>query len=404
MILDRLDRLEKREAISVNDWYIRYGEDNGYEGLTDGLNEQNYYSCLNILSNSIAKLPLSIKQDTDLGEIDIKNHYLWDMLRLRANVNMNSFECIKALILMYKHYGCSGLYINRIGNKIEGLYPVRITNITIDNIGLIKSTKNNKILIDFRCGDVEDSCFDGDIIILRDNSLDGIKFNKTKSYIKDTLNSSIQAQKYQTDLFSNGLTSKAVVQITSDIKDEKELSKIQEKFQRLYSSKGRIFTVPAGFNISSLNLDLVQSQFAELRTMSKKDICNAIGIPFNLLENGFLTEQENISFLTNTLLPIIIQLEQELNYKLLNTAERKKGYKIQFNINSMLRTNAETQKNIICDYVKNGVYSLEYARKILGVYGDFKDETVSLPSGQVLLKDLINGNASWQKNKGGEEA
>lgn len=391
------DRLEKRSDDDLGKWTFSSLFEQGYDMVDT--KEQNYYTCLNILSNSIAKLPLSIKKDTDKGEIEAKEHYLWDILKLRMNPNMNSFECIKSLILLYKHYGCSGLYINRdVRGKIEGLYPVTINKITVDDMGLIKSNKNNKVLVDFSCIGKDGSCFDKDIIILKDNSFDGINTEATSKYIKTTLDTNIQAQNYQKDLFSNGLTSKAVIQLLSDIKDEKELRKTQEKFNRMYSNNGRIFTVPAGYQITPLNLDLVSSQFAELKTMGKKDIANSIGIPFNLLENGYLKEEENISFLTNTLLPILIQLEQEFNYKVLTSIDRQKGYKIKFNVNAMLRTDAETQKNIICDYVKNGIYSLQYARKLLGVYGDFDDEIVTLPSGQCLLSDLIKGNASWQKN------
>ncbi|MHB9909368.1 phage portal protein [Clostridium botulinum] len=395
MLLNR--NIEKRSTDDLSKYTWKELWERGYD-VTD-TKEQNYYTCLNILSNSIAKLPISIKKDTDKGEIEAKEHYMWDILKLRMNPNMNSFECIKSLILVYKHYGCSGLYINRdVRGKIEGLYPVQITKITVDDMGLIKSNKNNKVLVDFTCIGKDESCFDKDMIILKDNSFDGINTESTKKYIKTTIDTNVQAQNYQKDLFSNGLTSKAVIQLLSDIKDEKELRKTQEKFSRMYSNNGRIFTVPAGYQVTPLNLDLVSSQFAELKTMGKKDIANSIGVPFNLLENGYLKEEENISYLTNTLLPIIIQLEQEMNWKLLTGTDRKKGYRIKININSMLRTNAETQKNIICDYVKNGIYSLEYSRKLLGVYSDFDNETVTLPSGQVLLKDLINGNATWQKD------
>ncbi|NFL55714.1 phage portal protein [Clostridium botulinum] len=395
MLLNR--NIEKRSTDDLSKYTWKELWKRGYD--VTYTKEQNYYTCLNILSNSIAKLPISIKKDTDKGEIEAKEHYMWDILKLRMNPNMNSFECIKSLILLYKHYGCSGLYINRdVRGKIEGLYPVKITKITVDDMGLIKSNKNNKVLVDFTCIGKDESCFDKDIIILKDNSFDGINTESTKKYIKTTIDTNVQAQNYQKDLFSNGLTSKAVIQLLSDIKDEKELRKTQEKFSRMYSNNGRIFTVPAGYQVTPLNLDLVSSQFAELKTMGKKDIANSIGVPFNLLENGYLKEEENISYLTNTLLPIIIQLEQEMNWKLLTDTDRKKGYRIKININSMLRTNAETQKNIICDYVKNGIYSLEYSRKLLGVYSDFDNETVTLPSGQVLLKDLINGNATWQKD------
>ncbi|CDH89868.1 phage portal protein [Clostridium botulinum] len=394
---------EKRSSNGEGfDWtsWIR-GEDS--EG--NAINDNTYFTCINILSNSVAKLPIVLKQTTNNGEIEANKHYLYDFLRLRPNANMNATECLKATIMKYKHKGIAGIYIDRPnGNKILGLYPVSINNIIVDDAGLINSNKQNKVLVDFTCIDKQGSCFDKDIIILRDNSFNGIDTKSTKNYISDTINSSLKSQKYQLDLFSNGLTNKAVVQLTSDIKDEKDLLRIQERFKRLYSNKGRIFTVPAGYNVTPLNLSLVDSQFAQLKIQSRKDISSAVGVPYNLIEKGSLTEEENISYLTNTITPIILMLEQELDWKLLTPGERKQGYKIRFNVNSMLRTSPEKQKNILCDYIKNGVYTTNDVRQILGLEKIEGADEILYPSGQITLKNLVEGKASWQKDnkKGGE--
>lgn len=369
-------------------------------------NDSTYLKCINLYAENIAKLPIITKLNTDKGEIEDDTFYLHELLRLRPNPHMNAFECIKSLVATLKHYGSAGLYIdyNKKG-LVNALYPVKIETITVDNSGLINSTKKNKVLIDFKCGDVKGSCFDDKIIILRDNSVDGIKFKTTKSLIKDSIDTNIKAQKYQSDLFANGLTNKAVVQLTSDIKDEKDLRKIQDKFSRLYSSKGRIFTVPAGFNITPLNLSLADSQFAELKIIGKKEVSSAIGVPYSLIEKGTLNMEETIAFL-NSIIPVVTALEQELDWKLLSSTDRKKGYKIRFNVSAMLRTTPEQQSIIIDRYLRNGAYTLNDAKRILGIPLVEGGDVVTMPSGQITLENLINGNATWQKNstaKGGDD-
>lgn len=394
---------EKRSAVGENpfDWtaWIK-GEDSDI-----GNNDSAYSKCINLYADNIAKLPIVTKVKTEKGDIDAEDFYLYELLRLRPNENMNAFETIKALIMMTKHYGAAGLYIDyNDKGLVKALYPVRINQFIVDNAGLIKSNKTNKVLVDFTCGDVSGSCFDKDIIILRDNSIDGIKFKATKSYIKDSIETNVKAQKYQADLFSNGLTNKAVVQLTSDIKDDKELKKVQEKFNRLYSAKGRVFTVPAGFNISPLNLSLADSQFAELKVIGKKDITSAVGVPYSLIEKGSLSEEENIAFLSNAIIPFITALEQEMDWKLLTQRDRKKGYKIRFNVNAMLRTSPEKQSIILDRYVKDGIYTINDCKRILGVPLVEGGDVVTLPAGQITLENLIAGNATWQKDtvKGGD--
>lgn len=396
---------EQRNLTGENpfDWtaWIK-GEDQDFTG-----NDSTYSKCINLYADNIAKLPIVTKKSTKKGDIDADSFYLYELLRLRPNPSMNAFECIKALVAMNKHYGSAGLYIDYDKKGlVKGLYPVKINQFIVDNAGLIKSTKENKVLVDFTCGDVSGSCFEKDIIILRDNSINGINFKKTRSYIKDSIDTNIKAQKYQSQLFSNGLTNKIVVQLTSDIKEEKELKKVQSKFDRMYSNNGRVFTVPAGYNVSALNLSLADSQFAELKIIGKKDITSAIGVPYSLIEKGSLTEEETIAFLSNAIIPIITALEQEMDWKLLTDKERKAGYKIRFNVNAMLRTSPLTQSIIIDRYLKDGAYTVNDAKRILGVPLVDGGDIVTLPSGQITLNNLINGKATWQKNstKGGDDS
>ncbi len=389
---------EKRQSVADNsiDWTKwREGEDIEVRNT-----DITYFQCLNILSNNIAKLPIITKVSGKNGDEEAEDFYLYELLRLRPNDSMSSFEAIKALVLMSKHYGCAGLYIDRDKKGlVKGLYPVRINQFIVDNIGLIKSTKGNKVLVDYTCDSVSGICFEKDIIILRDNSINGIDFKSTSYYVKDSIESNVKAQKYQSLLFSNGLTNKIVVQLTSDIKDKSELKQTQKKFDKLYSSNGRVFTVPAGYNVSPLNLSLADSQFSELKIIGKKEVTSAVGVPYALIEKGTLTEEENIAFLSNAVIPIITTLEQEFDWKLLSQADRKRGYKIRFNVNAMLRTSPLTQSLIIDRYLKNGAYTLNDSKRILGVPLVEGGDTVSLPSGQITLENLIAGKATWQKDK-----
>lgn len=401
------DVIENRESVNINDWKKVYGFEQGYDNAVtgNGLQESTYFSCLRIISESIAKCPILLKQETSLGDKIVKEHYLYDLLRLRPNEYMSSADCIKTFATLIKHEGISALYIDRKGSKAKGLYPVKITGITIDNAGLITSTKNNKILYDYVSVNNEiGSCFDKDMIIVRDFSMDGINYNATKSILRESLDTSVKSQGYLNKLFSNGLTNKIVVQLTSDIKEEKELNKIQEKFGRVYSNNNRIFTVPAGYNISALNLSLSDAQFAELRQMSKKDIAGAMGVPLSKLgeikETAKSDEQDNISFLVDTLLIIFTQIEQEMDYKLLTSKERELGYKIRFNTNVLLRMDAKTQAEVITTFVKHGVYDLDYARDLMGAERIGGEKIITLPSGQVTLNQLLSGKVSYIKKDG----
>jgi HK97 family phage portal protein len=372
-------------------------------GTGSALNEINYFTCLRIIAESIAKLPLIVRQDTDKGTIDAKDHYLYDLLRLRPNDCMNAVDTIKTWIILSKHYGMAGLYINRKGSKVVGLYPVRIVSMIIDNQGIIKSTKNNKILYEFESVNGEyGSCFEQDILILKGFTHDGINAMSIKNTLAESIDTSLKAQSYQNNLFSDGLVNKICVQLTSDIKSEDELKKIQDKFSRIYSNKNRIFTVPAGYNVNALNLSLTDAQFAELKGMSKADIASAFGVPLSKLNEKNNTAQanyqDNLAFLTDTLQVIISQIEQEMDWKLLTAADRAKGYKIRAKVEVMLRLDAKTQAEVVTTFTKNGIYDLDYARAIVGSPLLGGEPIITFPSGQVTLNQMLTGQTSYITN------
>ena len=54
----------------------------------------------------------------------------------------------------------------------------------------------------------------------------------------------------------------------------------------------------------------------------------------------------------------------------------------------MLRTDAKTQAEIICKYLQNGAYSINNAKRILGMSLIDGGDSVLVPSGYYKLDDL----------------
>lgn len=387
-----------RETTNIETGVDRIKE--AFNNMTDddlSDSESTYFSCIKIISESIAKTSIDIKIKTEKG-YEVTSDNPWnECLTLRANPYMSIVDCIEALIAITKHEGIGALFIDRY-NKY--LYPVRVTNVIIDNLGLIKGLKTNKVLYTV-CDSANTlcDCFEDELIILRDNSINGIEGRATRNICKVSLNTAVRANRYLNELFANGLTNKLVVQLASDIQDENLLNEIQDKFNRMFGNKGRVFTVPAMYKVAPLNLSLADSQFAELKGLGKQEIAVAMGVPLSKLgikqETAKSNEQDNLDFLTDTLQIIFTKLEKEMNYKIFLKEDRAK-FKIVFNVGSMLRLDAKTQAEVITTYTKNGIYTLNYAKGLLGVPLLDEDVTV-LPSGQVTLEQLLKGKVSYVK-------
>lgn len=365
----------------------------------DALKEATYFTCIKLLSEGIAKVPCYLMKETKEGEIRAKEHYLYEKISLRPNPYMTAIDFWKAIEVNRQHTGNGCAFIERDSKgNIVNLWPVTMQRLVIDNAGLIKSNLRNKVLVEFTVVGTNtlDSCFYDDIIHLKSFTKDGLNCVSNKRMLNSTIGTNIKGQSYLNSLFDNGLTNKIIVQTTSDIKDEKELKKLQAKFDRLYSYNGRIFTVPAGVNVSSLNLSLADAQFEQIKRMSISQIAASFGIKMFQLNdlkdtNNNSLEQQQLSFLIDTLLILFEGNEQELNWKLLTDYERQQGYSFTFNTNVILRPNAETQANILSKYVTSGIYTPNEARLMLKQLKKEGGDDLVVNAGVLKLKDLGKG-------------
>ena len=400
-----LDKIEKR---------MTYKDMNNYSwntissiGLSeeDLLKEQTYMKSIQYIANKMASMPIKVMKSTPKGEIEAAEHKWYNKLRYKPNSYMNSIDLIKSLYILANHKGSAGLYIHR---KTNTLHLAQINGFLIDDIDMFSENRiNSPLIVDITVNGKQTLEYENDIIIIRNGiSYNGIETKAIKDYLKDDIRNIKDGSNFLQKLFKNGnMNNKIAITLMSDIKDEKKLAEKQASFNRLYNSNEDVFTLPAGFGMQSLSNSLSDSEFSVLRKMSKEGIANAFGLFPSMvgLTDKAPTEEENIRFLTDTLLNLMMSLEAEFNNKIISETDKKTGYKIEQNPNVLLRVSPKVQQEIICEYTKNGVYSLEYARNLLGVPNDIENETVTLPSGQVLLKDLLAGKATWQKGKGGDE-
>ena len=245
------------------------------------MREITYFTCIKKIAEAVAKTPLYLVQDTETGIRRATEDPLNELLSLRPNPYMTAVDFWKAIEATRQHDGRSAA-VKQYGKKGEllALYPCTIEGMTIDDAGLLKSKLRNKILIEYRVtgSSTTDYGFYEDLLIFKGFTMDGINTKPVRELVKSTIDGQIKAQNYLNNLYDNGLTNKMVVQLTSDIKDEKELGKIQAKFGRLYSKGKRIFTVPAGFSVQPVNLSLADAQYEQIRRMSISQIAALFGV------------------------------------------------------------------------------------------------------------------------------
>ena len=176
------------------------------------------------------------------------------------------------------------------------------------------------------------------------------------------------------NLYKTGLTGKAILQFSDEMSPEqiqKFLSKLNE-YASGANNAGKVMPIPYGMKLTPLDIKLTDSQFFELKKYNALQIASAFGIQPNFLNNYDKSsysnsESQQLSFLINTMQFILKQYEEEITYKLLSREQINQGYYFKFNEGALLRADSQTQKDTLCGYVNNGIYTPNEARLLLNM-------------------------------------
>lgn len=340
----------------------------------DERSEATYFACLKILSESIGKLPIKLMQKTpDKGIIEATYHPYYNKLRNRPNKFMTATIFKSTIEQCRNHYGNAYVYIKGSGKTLE-LIPLESNKVEVwyDDGKLLSDIPDIWYL--YSSNDKTYSFSSEEILHFKtSSSFDGIKSLSVREILHSTIEGNQKAQNMQNSLYESGFTAKAVVQYTGSLNDDnvKNFIKNIENYAKGKVKTGKgIIPIPLGTQITPLNTKLTDNEFLELKKYSALQIASAFGIkPVQINDytksSYSSSENQNLSFLVDTLLFIINQYEEELNYKLLSYDEIKAGYYFKFNIGMLLRADLKTQIETLAKGVSNFIYTPNEARDLL---------------------------------------
>ena len=338
---------------------------------TSNTSEITYYICLKILSESIGKLSIHLKDGEGIKITDSDINYL---LKVRPNPFMTPTDFKTLMEFNRNHYGNAYALIETRDNKRVGLHPLdpRKVKVVIDDDHILSHKTNYYYKYTDKGKDYYYQ--DKEIIHLKGGlSRDGIVGTSIAEELAGTIRGSIEAQKYLNDLYSRGLTANAILEYTGELNKEKkkELVRTITEFVR-DKDNGNIVPIPLGMKLTPLDIKLTDAQFFELRKFTGLQIAAAFGIKPNQLNNYDKSsynssEMQNLTFLIDTLLVILKKYEEEFDYKLLFEDEINKGVHTEFNVATILRGDLKSQAEALQKYVSGGIYTPNEARAYSGM-------------------------------------
>lgn len=305
------------------------------------------YRCTAILSGTIASLPLIIKRKKNGYFSPDEDNDLSLLLTRTPNRRMNSFELVRNMVIQMINKGNAYVVIKRKFGTITELVLCANDTVTYDKLSDIYTISDtyNRIYGRFESYD---------IIHLRNNSLDGGYTGvSTISYASRVFSIAASADNQNLRTFQNGTQIKGIITGSKEAKTgiagmgDDQLTTVGDRLEEQLNGGKQIVSVSGDADFKQLSINPVDAQLIETKKFSVLDICRFYGVHPDKVFAGQSTnykasEMSNVSFLTDTLQPILKQIEAEFNAKLIPNSVAR-FYQISFDLAALYQTDLTTQ-------------------------------------------------------------
>ena len=358
------------------------------------------YSCVRILAEAIAGLPLHLYRYTDSGGKEkATDHPLYLLLHDEPNPEMSSFVFRETLMTHLLLWGNAYAQIIRNGKgEVMALYPLMPNKMSVER------DENGQLYYTYtRSAEEAKTAETGRVILLPKDVLHipGLGFDGLVGYspiamAKNAIGLAIATEEYGAKFFANGAAPSGVLEHPGTIKDPQ---RVREAWQSQFggsSNSGKIAVLEEGMKYTPISISPEQAQFLETRKFQINEIARIFRVPPHMvgdLEKSSFSniEQQSLEFVKYTLDPWVVRWEQSIARSLLSENE-KKQYFVKFNLEGLLRGDYASRMNGYATARQNGWMSANDIREL--------ENLVRIPDEEGGDLYLINGNMLPLKQAG----
>ena len=349
------------------------------------------YSCVRILAEAIAGLPLHVyRYNSDGGKEKAIDHSLYLILHDEPNPEMSSFVFRETLMTHLLLWGNAYAQIIRNSKgEVMALYPLMPNKMSVDRdengqlyYQYLRSTdevggKNETVILK-----------PTDVLHIPGLGFDGLVGYSPIAMAKNAIGLAIATEEYGAKFFANGAAPSGVLEHPGTIKDPQ---RVREAWQSQFGgsqNSGKIAVLEEGMKYTPISISPEQAQFLETRKFQINEIARIFRVPPHMvgdLEKSSFSniEQQSLEFVKYTLDPWVIRWEQSIMRTLL-TPEEKKSYFVKFNLEGLLRGDYQSRMNGYATARQNGWMSANDIRELENL------DRIPAEAGGDLY--LINGN------------
>jgi HK97 family phage portal protein len=358
------------------------------------------YSCVRILSEAVAGLPLHLYRYTEEGSKEkAVDHPLYTILHDEPNPEMTSFVFRETLMTHLLLWGNAYAQIIRNGKgEVIALYPLMPNKMTVDR------DQSGQLYYEYQTSQEEAHTMKGSLVRLSPRDvlhIPGLGFDGLVGYspiamAKNAIGLAIATEEYGSKFFANGATPGGILEHPGVVKDPERVRQSWNSAFGGSSNSNKVAVLEEGMKYTPISISPEQAQFLETRKFQIDEIARIFRIPPHMIgdleKSSFSNiEQQSLEFVKYTLDPWVCRWEQSMQRALLRP-EEKKDYFFKFNVDGLLRGDYQSRMNGYAVGRQNGWMSANDIRELENL-----DRIPEEEGGDLYL---INGNMTKLKDAG----
>ena len=373
---------EKRSIIDEeNVWglALNYGGYSTYK-TSQALALSAVYRCVEVITNGVASLPIKLYRVDEKGfKYEVKNDLSY-ILSKRPNKKMNAYTFYKLMMKDVLMAGNAYALIMRDGKNVVGLQYIPAGLVSpIDKIDHIE----------YMVTGIKGTVRQEDMIHILNYSDNGVIGISVLSHARRVLGIADAGDKSADNFYRSGGCTSGFLKFTgpsTGSQRQEILSAWNQATGGPNNGPNGIAVLPSNVDYTQLSVDPADAQLLESRKFSVIEICRFFGVSpsmaFDLSHASYNnSEMAELSFLNDTLRPILTKIELEFEVKLFN---REDNMDIKFDVNELLRTDKKSQAEYLTKMFNLGTMSPNEIRKELDMEpidgGDIHVAQVNLTS------------------------
>lgn len=363
------------------------------------------YRCVDVISDSVAQLPLeTFSIDSEGFKRPFINHPIYSLMNDEPNEDMTRFTFFKTMVASILLRGNAYAYIERDfrGNTVQLIY-LQDHQVSIEWILDTDGIKRKR----YRIVGFKELVEPKDMIHFLNFSYDGIIGVSTLTHARQSLGIATDSEAHAAKFFKGGANMAGIMTIegTRVNTDQKQQNydEWSKRTDPITGNSNGIVILEGNMKYQPISINPKDSQLLESRQFNVVDICRFFSVSpvkaFDLREANYSTvEATQLGFLTDTVAPMLVKIELELQRKLFKISERGK-VKIEFNTTGFLRADKAAQGTYLNQMFQIGAMTPNEIRRENNLpkveYGDNAFVQVNI---QTLERASKNNDLEIQKN------